>query len=1030
MNWTNEQLLAINEDNKNIIVSAGAGSGKTAVLTERVIRKLKNGVNINNLLILTFTNKAAQEMKDRIRSAISKDESLKYQLDLIDSSYITTFDSFSLSIVKKYSYLLNISNNVKIADSSTLFLETKKIIDNIFDDLYKEKNIDFLNLIDSFTIKNDNDIKKYILNINKLLDLKYDKIEYLDNYINDMYSDDKVNSLITEYVCLLKRKIKDIEKLLDEISYYTDADYFSILNQSFLPLLNSNTYEDIKNNLNIKMPNMPRGSSDEAKSAKEEIKKIVDKLTQLTTYDNVLALKNIYLSTINYSKVIIEIIKKIDSELTNFKRMNEIYDFIDISKMGILLLKSNKEVLEELKTSFNEIMIDEYQDTSDLQEEFISLIANNNVYMVGDIKQSIYRFRNANPYLFKTKYDNYSKNNGGLKIDLTNNFRSREEVVNNINLIFSNIMSNEFGGADYKKEHQMIYGNKDYIKYGKLGKDSNIEIFNYDYDKKIGFSKEEIEIFFIAQDINKKIKEKYQVYDKKNNKLRDVQFSDFTILLDKSSYFDLYKKIFEYFKIPLTKYTTTNIIEEDEILLIKNILKLLICNKDKKFDVEFKYSYVSIARSYLFELSDEEIFKNILDNNYSDSIMSIVNDISQRLSYLSLTEIIYEIIDRFNFYEKTILVGDVRNRINRLTSIINIFNNLSLINYTIVDAYNYLEELINANYKLDVKELDVIQNSVKVMTIHASKGLEFPICYFASFHSKFNIMDLYERFMYYEKYGIITPYYDEGIGELFVKELVKDNYLKEEISEKIRLLYVALTRAKEKMIIVTSFSDIKKNSLEKSINFLDMLMYIKDYLTSYIVNLDINKLNLTKDYELITRSNFKDNIESTDEKIEIEEINIPNVDLMKEKISKENKNLLDKDIKKNMKFGTYIHEIFELIDFKNINIDSFEIENSYKDKIKAFLSKIDLKNIINYYQEYEFIYEKGNVTYHGIIDLILEYNDKMVIIDYKLNNIDDVSYINQLNNYKKFVSGKTNKKIELYLFSIMSESFKEIKENM
>jgi ATP-dependent helicase/nuclease subunit A len=236
LNWTNEQLLAINEDNKNIIVSAGAGSGKTAVLTERVIRKLKNGVNINNLLILTFTNKAAQEMKDRIRSAISKDDSLKYQLDLIDSSYITTFDSFSLSIVKKYSYLLNISNNVKIADSSTLFLETKKIIDNIFDDLYKEKNIDFLNLIDSFTIKNDNDIKKYILNINKSLDLKYDKIEYLDNYINDMYSDDKVNSLITEYVCLLKRKIKDIEKLLDEISYCTDVDYFSILNQSFLPL--------------------------------------------------------------------------------------------------------------------------------------------------------------------------------------------------------------------------------------------------------------------------------------------------------------------------------------------------------------------------------------------------------------------------------------------------------------------------------------------------------------------------------------------------------------------------------------------------------------------------------------------------------------------------------------------------------------------------------------------------------------------------------------------------------------------------
>ena len=153
MNWTNEQLLAINEEDKNIIVSAGAGSGKTAVLTERVIRKLRSGININNLLILTFTNKAANEMKDRIRIAINNDDNLKHQLDLIDSSYITTFDSFSLSIVKKYSYLLNISKDIKIADKTTLYLETKKIIDNIFDRLYKEKDSDFLNLIDLISQK-------------------------------------------------------------------------------------------------------------------------------------------------------------------------------------------------------------------------------------------------------------------------------------------------------------------------------------------------------------------------------------------------------------------------------------------------------------------------------------------------------------------------------------------------------------------------------------------------------------------------------------------------------------------------------------------------------------------------------------------------------------------------------------------------------------------------------------------------------------------------------------------------------------
>ena len=175
--WTEEQQLAINKSNTNIIVSAGAGSGKTAVLTERVSRKLKEGIKINELLILTFTKKAAYEMKDRIRSAILEDESLKDNLSLLDSSYITTFDSFSLSIVKKYNYLLNISKNISIIDSSVLYLVKKKFIDEIFEELY-ESSEDFLSLIGDFTTKDDKSIKEYILTINNKLDLKYDKIYY------------------------------------------------------------------------------------------------------------------------------------------------------------------------------------------------------------------------------------------------------------------------------------------------------------------------------------------------------------------------------------------------------------------------------------------------------------------------------------------------------------------------------------------------------------------------------------------------------------------------------------------------------------------------------------------------------------------------------------------------------------------------------------------------------------------------------------------------------------------------------------
>ena len=613
--WTEEQQQAIDKNGQNIIVSAGAGSGKTAVLTERVIETLKRGISINNLLILTFTNKAAYEMKDRIRDAISKEEKVKKELDYIDSSYISTIDSFSLSIVKKYSYLLNIGKNIDIADSSIIYLEKKKIIDDIFEDMYKKKNKEFLKLINDFTIKKDDDIKKYILSISDSLDLKYDKNDFLNSYVDNYYSNSNIDLLIDNYTELLKNKIKELDDLLSEFSNMVDTDYFVEFKSLFDNLLSSSNYYEIKNNTSIKLPTIPKNSSDEAKDTKKIISSYIDELENLTRYDKD-ELKEIIMSTKEYVIAIIEVIKELDQKLLTIKQEMNMYDFSDISKMGIRILKENENVREELKNHFYEIMIDEYQDTSDLQEEFISLIANNNVYVVWDIKQSIYGFRNANPYLFKNKYDNYSKNNGGLKIDLTKNFRSREEVVKDINVLFSHLMTDLNGGADYVKTHQMISGNKTYLESGKTDQNNNLEIINYEFDPSKGFTKEEIEIFYIAKDIKEKVENKYQIFDKKKEKLRDVNFGDFTIILDRNSSFTLYKKIFQYLSIPLTINTASNIVLEDEIVLIKNILKLLINNKDKNYDVEFNYAFLSIARSYLFEIPDEEIFDMITNKKY------------------------------------------------------------------------------------------------------------------------------------------------------------------------------------------------------------------------------------------------------------------------------------------------------------------------------------------------------------------------------------------------------------------------------
>lgn len=1027
--WTEEQQLAIDKENTNIIVSAGAGSGKTAVLTARVIRKLKSGVGINHLLILTFTKKAAKEMKERIRKAIIADESIIKELDYLDSSYITTFDSFALSIVKKYSYLLNVRKDVKIADSSIIYFKKKAILDEIFENLYKEKDEKFLKLISDFTIKDDRDIKKYIFDISNKLDLKYNKEEYLDGYIESYYKENNFENLYKEYLEILKEKIKEINDKLEELSHHADTDFFLKYNDAFIPLLGSETYDEIKRNSVISFTHLrlPSNSSDEAKSLKEEVKSCLDNLVKIMPWSSYDELKESFFSTKEYIYPIVKIIKMLDSKINEFKHQKDIYDFTDISKMAIRVLKENDDVKEELKCFFKEIMIDEYQDTSDLQEEFVKMIDNDDVYMVGDIKQSIYRFRNANPYLFKYKYDTYAQNNGGFKIDLTKNFRSRLEVIDNVNLIFSAIMNDSLGGADYKVSHKMIFGNTTYIEEGLTTQNNNLEIYNYEYDKTSPYSKEEIEIFCIAKDIKEKIESKYQIFDKDKKILRDITYNDFAILLDKSKSFDLYKKVFEYLGIPLTIYTSLNITKEIEISLIKNILKLIISASEKKYDTEFKYAFTSIARSYLFEYTDEEIFNYSRYSNYSESsIMKIVDEIKDDITSLSLGEVMSLIISKFYLYTKGIKSGNIENKISSIDSILSIATDLGSVGYDIYEFYDYLENLTEEEYKLEVKKQDYISDSVKIMTIHASKGLEFSICYFASLHSKFNIQDLNDKFSYSEKYGIITPYYNEGIGKTFIKMLYKENYINEEISEKIRLFYVALTRAKEKMIMVTSLDNPKENiQIKDARSFLDMLLSIKDSLIAYCKEVDIKSLNLTKNYNLIKEYNYKDAIEKTTDKIYVESLNFKEKEKTSKQISKETKTLLSKEDKEKMEFGTKMHEVFEYLDFKNPNIQSLPISDYFKAKIEKFLSLINTKDIINVYKEYEFSYEKDDNYFHGIIDLILEYEDKIKIIDYKLKNIDDENYDKQIKTYKEYLSTKTNKKIETYLFSILKEKLEE-----
>ena len=571
MAWTNEQKEAIYTEGTNIIVSAGAGSGKTAVLTERVLEKVKKGISVDNLLILTFTKMAAKEMKERIGDKLKK-EGLTSELAKLDTADITTFDAYALSVVKKYHYYLNVSKDINIIDGSVITLYKRKILKDIFEELYEENNHEFIDFIQEYCIKDDKDIFEFILNINSKLDLKTNKREYLDNYINTVYDEVKIDNDIDNYIKVILKLISNIN---DYLEYIDDDDYLAKLYDVISPLLSAKSYDDIKSNISIKLPIL-RGASDITREYRDKIKSTIDEIKKLTTYDSYDDIKRGILSTKGNAKVIIDIIKKLDDITYNYKVKYNSYEYSDISALAIKLVRDNKEIREEIKNNLNEILIDEYQDTNDVQEEFISYISNNNVYMVGDIKQSIYRFRNANPYIFKNKYDSYSNNIGGIKIDLNKNFRSREEVINNINLLFDRIMDNDIGGADYSLSHRMIYGNLMYKDDGDNKEDNNFSVYNYLNDTT--FKNNEVEAFIIADDIKNKINSGYRAFGKDTNGVRKIKYSDFAILLDSSKSFDLYKKILEYNGIPTSIVKSVNLTDGEVVLVIKNIISFICTN--------------------------------------------------------------------------------------------------------------------------------------------------------------------------------------------------------------------------------------------------------------------------------------------------------------------------------------------------------------------------------------------------------------------------------------------------------------------
>ena len=691
MSWTREQEKAINARNANILVSAGAGSGKTSVLVERIIKKIiKDKVNIEDILVVTFTEAAASEMKERVLKALYKeldnnpdDINIQRQVTFLNRSNISTIHSFCLNVIRNNFYELGISANVKIGDVNEIELMKAEVLEKIFEEKYENGDTDFQKLIELYTTyKTDDDLKDLIFKIYEFIMCVPNPDGWLREAVEEYNVDLECDFNGSKWAKIIRKDLAEkrdyhltcLKSVIDKLSTSVILEkYHNIVMEDYIDLkeLDFNDWDKAVDKLHSKefvTWSGPRKMSEEEKeiaeeaklmrdSAKEFIKDMKDSIFFEKSKDILLDEKEMYPILKALEKLVIEF----ETEFTKTKMDKNLIDFNDIEHLAYKLLvdeNGNKTDIAK-KYDFNEILIDEYQDSNLLQEEILKSVSNgHNIFMVGDVKQSIYRFREARPDLFINKYETYKKCDldgsdeltEDTKIMLYNNFRSREFVLDFTNIIFDNIMSKELGEIEYNEEE---YLNKSGI-FEETDKDlkAEINIIDTEIEDEEDIPEELKSIRTIeleARLTGIKIKEMIA---------QGYKFKDICILL-RSGKRDAatYERELSNQGIPVFSEMEGNFLESIEMVTMIAMLKII----DNPID---DINLLTVLRSPIGGFSDNELIEiRLLDRNSnfyeclkkSDSpkVISFLNQISDfrnQEKKIPLDELIWEIIMKTGYY--------------------------------------------------------------------------------------------------------------------------------------------------------------------------------------------------------------------------------------------------------------------------------------------------------------------------------------------------------------------------------------------
>lgn len=1029
--WTNDQKKAIETNGGKIIVSAAAGSGKTAVLSERVLKLILGGTSVDELLIVTFTKAAAEEMKTRIKDKLEEeynkthDNYLKKQINLVDISNITTMDAFYNLLVKDNFEKLDIDKNFDILSSEEELILKDKVIKNVLEESFN--NIDnYKEMLNFFGANSINLIKDLVLKISDFLE----SIPFKDEYVNKVLSYYEKNNAFYKdlFLSKIRKKMNDYNVLYSEIinELYNESDAFDKVvelaseeKNHINNFLNINSFDELSTMIrltNFETLRTPNGHKDDSvmikykvvrEEYKNDIRKTLNELKFITdeTYEK----ERNY--TLDNLKVLFKIVNIFNEKLMDKKKEINSYTFSDIAHFVVdLLIKDKKKtnLAKKLSLKYKEILIDEYQDTNNLQNIIFNSISNNNsnLFIVGDVKQSIYRFRSANPEIFNNDKNLASKESFPKLITLSKNFRSRREVLDFCNFIFENVMTEHFGEVTYD-EDEMLYLGADY----KEGENLNTEVYIIDDKDKNeedenDLTKTEKEAIIVANRIKKLLDEKFKVYDRKKQSFRDIKPSDVVILLRSMNNANVFKEALNKRNISVYMESSNEYFDNYEVLFVINMLKVI----NNPYDdvalmsiltspvINISYDKIAEARSVNKYIS---LYENL--NGYDEEIDNYLNkieDLRNKSKTIEISKLLSIIYNEFNVIPILSAYKGGINRQKNLEQMIKHAYDFESKGITNLHMFiSYIENvLLNKGSLEGINPLSEGDN-VLITTIHKSKGLEYPVVILSETGKGFNFKDIRESYAINEELGFVCNIRDndyklkyETVPMMLFKDIEKSKML----SEELRILYVALTRAKEKIIITGFTSNLEKKVTTISSKMGDEKLISNFYLKGVKCYLDIllacllrhkdgkclRDLSMVTSKVFISESNIDikilpasqiDESEFKEKKKEdkiifdlnklnkIMEFNYENNNTIPTYLSVSdikhktgylrNPNFLSDGIS-HTNLGTLYHKIFELLPIKKYSISTLEDElnNLVKDNLisKEDLSLISLDKIFAY----------------------------------------------------------------------------------